>query len=70
MPFAPQLYRWLMLTFAALLLGLYLVCVTSGVLTLCVYEDLSGLGVMAVGGVLYFGAKLALFESRASFTDF
>ncbi len=58
-----------MLTLAALLLGLYLVCMVSGVLTLCVYEDPSGLGVMAVGAVLYAGGKLALLERRESFTS-
>lgn len=54
-----------MLVLAVLLLGLYLVCVVDGVLTLCVYEDLSGLGLMAVGVVLYAGGRLALEESRS-----
>lgn len=50
---------------AALLLGLYLVCVVGGVLTLCVYENLSGLGLMVVGVILYAGGRLALEESRS-----
>lgn len=56
-----------MLVSAALLLGFYLVCVVVGVLTLCIYENLSGLGLMVVGVVLYIGGQLALEESRASF---
>lgn len=54
-----------MLALAALLLGLYLVCVVDGVLTLCLYENLSGLGLMAVGVILYAGGQLALEESRS-----
>jgi len=62
---AKRVYGFLMLTLAALLLGLYLVCVVNGVFTLCLYENLSGLGLMAVGVVLYAGGQLALEESRS-----
>jgi len=57
-----------MLSLAALLLGLYLACVIDGVLTLCIYENASGLGLMAVGGVLYAGGRLALEEGREALT--
>lgn len=64
--FSPKrVYGLLMLALAALLLGLYLVCVVDGVLTLCLYENLSGLGLMAVGVILYAGGQLALEESRS-----
>lgn len=64
--FSPKrVYGLLMLALAALLLGLYLVCVIDGVLTLCLYENLSGLGLMAVGVILYAGGQLALEESRS-----
>lgn len=53
-----------MLAMAAVLLALYLTCVVSGVITLCLYENASGLGLMAVGVTLYFGGALALEESR------
>ncbi len=62
---AKRVYGLLMLALAALLLGLYLVCVVDGVLTLCLYENLSGLGLMAVGVILYAGGQLALEESRS-----
>jgi len=57
-----------MLSLAALLLGLYLACVIEGVLTLCIYENASGLGLMAVGSVLYAGGRLALEEGREVLT--
>lgn len=49
---------------AAALLGLYLVCTVDGVIILCLYEDASGLGLMAVGVPLYMGGALALEEGR------
>lgn len=63
-----RVYGVLMLSLAALLLGLYLACVIEGVLTLCLYENASGLGLMAVGGVLYAGGRLALEEGREVLT--
>ena len=51
---------------AAVLLLLFLACVIQGVLTLCLYEDLTGIGLMVVGVVLYFSGKLALAEREAS----
>ncbi len=51
-----------MSTLAALLLGLFLVCEIEGVLTLCIYEDLAGLGRMGIGVLLYLGGQLALRE--------
>ena len=52
-----------MTTIAAALLILYLTCILYGVITLCVYEDTSELGLMATGVLLYFGGELALTES-------
>ena len=45
-----------------MLLVLFLICEVEGVLTLCLYEDLAGLGRMLIGLLLYFGAELALAE--------
>lgn len=60
-----RLYSGLMTTLAAALLILYLTCILYGVITLCFYEDTAGLGLMAVGVLLYFGGELALTESWA-----
>ena len=51
---------------AAVLLLLFLACMIKGVLTLCLYEDLTGVGLMGVGVVLYWGGRLALAEREAS----
>lgn len=58
-----RLYSALMTTMAATLLALYLTCMVYGAIALCVYEDASGLGLMAIGVLLYFGGELALTES-------
>lgn len=55
-----------MLAMAAPLLGLYLACVIDGVITLCRYENLSGLGLMLLGVILYAAGALALEEGRAA----
>lgn len=52
-----------MTAMSVVLLAFYLTCVIYGVITLCLYENTSGLGLMAVGVLLYFGAELALTES-------
>ena len=59
-----QVYGIFMRVMAATLLGLYLVCMVDGVIVLCLYEDASGLGLMAVGVPLYMGGALALEEAR------
>lgn len=53
-----------MLILAVLLLGLYLACMVNGVISLCLYENAGGLGLMAVGVLLYAGGALALEETR------
>jgi len=53
-----------MLILAVLLLGLFLACMVDGVISLCLYENPSGLGLMAVGVLLYAGGALALEETR------
>lgn len=58
--FSQRLYNVVMLLLAALLLGFYMVCTVSGVIRLCFYDDLSGLGLMALGILLYWGGRLAL----------
>ncbi len=55
-----------MLIMAAPLLGLYLACMIDGVITLCLYENLSGLGLMLLGVILYAAGALALEEGRAA----
>lgn len=65
-PSAQKVYRTLMGILAAVLLLLFLACTIQGVLTLCLYEDLTGVGLMVVGVVLYFSGKLALAEREAS----
>jgi hypothetical protein len=60
-----RIYGTVMLVLAVLLLGLYLVCMVDGVISLCLYENVSGLGLMAVGVLLYAGGALALEETRA-----
>ena len=60
-----RIYGTAMLVLAVLLLGLYLVCMVDGVIILCLYENASGLGLMAVGVLLYAGGALALEETRA-----
>lgn len=61
-----QVYGMGMTVMAAPLLGLYLMCVIDGVITLCLYENLSGLGLMALGVVLYAAGALALEEGWAA----
>lgn len=60
-----RIYGTVMLVLAVLLLGLYLVCMVNGVISLCLYENAGGLGLMAVGVLLYAGGALALEETRA-----
>ena len=60
-----RIYGTVMLVLAVLLLGLYLICVVDGVIVFCLYENPSGLGLMAVGVLLYAGGALALEETRA-----
>jgi hypothetical protein len=38
----------------------------DGVITLCLYENLSGLGLMLLGVILYAAGALALEEGRAA----
>lgn len=61
-----RVYGVALLTMAAPLLGLYLACMTGGVITLCLYENLSGLGLMLLGVILYAAGALALEEGRAA----
>ncbi len=66
LPRTERVYRVLMGVLALLLLSLFLICEIEGVLTLCLYEDLAGLGRMVIGVLLYFGGKLALAERNAA----
>lgn len=61
--FLERAYSKLMTTMAVGLLALYLTCTLYGVIELSVYENISGLGLMALGVLLYFGGELALTES-------
>ena len=45
------------------LLSFYLACIAYGIITVCFYENTSGLIVMSLGVVLYFGGELALTQS-------
>ena len=59
-PPSVRLYRALLLLLILLIAGFYLACIVSGVIRLCFYDDLSGLGLMVVGLLLYQAARLAL----------
>lgn len=59
------LYRAAMVVLTGLLLGFYLACTVYGVIALCFYDNLSGLGLMAVGVLLFQGGRLALSEIAA-----
>lgn len=61
----PRFYRALLVLLCTLLLGFYLACMTSGVIRLCFYDDLEGLGLMVVGLLLFQAARLALGAFRA-----
>lgn len=63
--FLERVYSGLMMTISVTLLTFYLTCVVYGAIALSVYENTSGLGLMALGVLLYFGAELALTESSA-----
>lgn len=63
--FLERVYSGLMMTLSVTLLAFYLTCVVYGAIALSVYENTSGLGLMALGVLLYFGAELALIESWA-----
>lgn len=65
-PVALWFYRALLTLLSALLLGFYLACLTSGVIRLCFYDDLGGLGLMAVGLLLFQAARLTLGAFRAA----
>jgi len=65
LPRSKQVYSALMSGLALGFLVLFLVCEIEGVLTLCLYEDLAGLGRMVIGVLLYFGGELALCERNA-----
>lgn len=52
-----------MTTIAASLLTFYLTLEFYGVIALCLYENTSGIGLMVLGVLLFFGGKLALAES-------
>lgn len=54
-----------MIAISVMLLAFHLACVVYGVIELTVYQNTSGLGVMVIGVLLYFGGELALTESRA-----
>ncbi len=59
-PVALRFYRVLLALLAVLSLGFYLACLTSGVIRLCFYDDLAGLGLMALGLLMFQAARLAL----------
>ena len=56
-------YRGFMTVMAFGLLTFYLTCIVYGIITLCFYENTSGLTVMSLGVVFYFGGELALTQS-------